>query len=161
MVDLISILAENEKVLAELALVLTDEQRCIVDLDLASLAENGGRKEKITTRLSRVRDESRAMIRQAGGELGLNGAPSLTALIDAAGTDEQERLRPLQRRIQRLATALERQHEVNRRMLQNSLNMINGSMALFARLLGGCDTYGAQGRISSGSTGWSMLRQEM
>jgi len=161
MAEIITLLTENEKVLAEFAFALTEEQRCIIDLDLERLSENGGRKEEILARLILVRDKGGALLQQAGGELGLNDIPSLSTLIDAAAAAEQKELRPLQRRLVRLARTLERQHDMNRRMLENSINMIKRSMDLFGRLLGGCDTYGAQGRINSSGASGSILRQEM
>lgn len=159
--ELISLLSENERILGELSSALTDEQRCIVDLDLERLAENGGKKCEIMDRLTRVRDEGRALLRQAGAELGIHEIESLTALIAAAAAAEQHQLRPVQQRLLRLSQRLERQHAANRRMLENSIGMIKSSLALFVRLLGGCDTYGAQGRITSGGTSGSIFRQEI
>src|ERR1039457_6211755 len=157
MIELITVLTENEKILAELASALTEEQRCIVDLDLERLAENGGRKDEIAFRLTSVREECRALMQQVGSELGLNEIPSLSALIVAASAAEQVKLRPLQRRLVRLAQTLERQHDMNRMMLENSITMIKRSMALFGRLLGGGDSYGAQGHIKSGWASGSIL----
>jgi flagellar biosynthesis/type III secretory pathway chaperone len=161
MVELIPLLIENENVMAELASALTEEQGCIVDLDLERLAQNGGRKEEITARLMSVKEKCCAAMQQAGGDLGLSGSSSLSTLIDASAAAEQTKLRPLQRRLVRLAQALERQHDLNRRMLENSIAMITGSMALFGRMLGGSDTYGAQGRINSSRAGGSILRREI
>ena len=161
MVELISLLSENEKVLGELAFALSEEQRCIVDLDLGRLTENGVMKEEITARLMKVREECRAVMKQAGSELGLKEISSMSILIAASTTADQRKLHPLQQRLMRLAQALERQHDLNRRMLENSIGLIKSSMALFSRLLGGCDTYGASGQISSGRSRGSILRQEI
>ncbi len=161
MVELISVLNDNEQILTELASALTEEQSCIIDLDLERLARNGGRKEALMARLARVREECGALMRQAGAELGLAETPSLSPLIAAAASAEQSRLLPLQQRLMQLARTLERQHDMNRRMLENSIGMINGSMAMFSRLLGGCDTYGARGHINNGMTSGSFLRQEI
>jgi hypothetical protein len=161
MVELIPLLIENESVMSELASALTEEQGCIVDLDLERLAQNGDRKEEITARLIRVKEECCAVMQQAGGELGFNEIPSLSILIAASAAAEQIKLRPMQRRLVRLAQAVERQHDLNRRMLENSINMITSSMALFGRMLGGCDTYGAQGRINSSRASGSILRREI
>ena len=161
MVELITLLSENEKVLGEMAVALSEEQRCVVDLDLERLTENGDRKEEITARLMIVREECRAVMKQAGCELGLKEISSLSTLIDAASTADQRKLHPLQQRLMRLAQALERQHDLNRRMLENSIGLIKSSMALFSRLIGGCDTYGARGQISSGRSRGSILRQEI
>ena len=161
MVELISALNDNEQVLTELASALTEEQSCIVDLDLERLARNGDRKEAVMARLTRVREECQVLMQQAGGELGITEIPSLSAVIAAAAAAEQIKLQPLQRRLVWLAQTLERQHDTNRRMLENSIGMIKSSMALFGRLLGGCDTYGAQGHINNGMASGSFLRQEI
>ena len=161
MAELFTLLTENEKVLAELAFALAEEQRSIVDLDIERLTENGGRKEEITARLIRVREECSSLMQQAGDELGLNEIPSLSPLIAAAAVVEQIKLRPLQWRLVRLAQALERQHDMNRRMLENSIGMIKSSMNLFGRLLGGCDTYGAQGRVNSGMASGNIFHREI
>jgi flagellar biosynthesis/type III secretory pathway chaperone len=161
MFGLITCLSENEKVLTELAFSLKEEQRCIVEMDLPSLEENSGRKEEITARLIHVRAECGALMQQAGCELGISEIPSLSTLIAAAAATDQTKLRPLQQRLMMLAQALERQHDMNRRMLENSIVMIKNSMVLFGRLLGGCDTYGAQGQINNGRSSGSFLRQEL
>jgi flagellar biosynthesis/type III secretory pathway chaperone len=161
MLELISLLTENEKVLAELSFALKEEQSCIVNPDLVRLVENCGRKEEITGRLLKVRDKCRELMLQAGGELDLKEAPSLSVLVAISAADEQIVLRPLQRRLERLARALERQHIMNRKLLENSIGMIKNSMALFTSLLGGCDTYGAKGQINCGRSSGSILRQEI
>ena len=160
-VELISLLTENEKVLAELSFALTEEQRSVVDMDLVRLGEIGVRKEEITARLLKVRDEFHALLQQAGSERGLKEIPTLSALVDLSVAAEQIKLRPLQRRLERLVQSLERQHSMNRKLMENSIGMIKSSMALFSRLLGGCDTYGAQGQMNSGRFSGSILRQEI
>jgi hypothetical protein len=161
MVELIPLLIENESVMSELAFALTEEQGCIVDLDLERLAQNGDRKEEITARLIRVKEECCAAMQQAGGKLGFNEIPSLSILIAASAAAEQIKLRPMQQRLVRLAQTVERQHDLNRRMLENSIGMITSSMALFGKMLGGCDTYGAQGRINGSRASGSILRREI
>lgn len=155
------LLTENEKVLTELAAALKEEQRCIVELDLEQLAQNGCRKEELTARLTRLREECCLLMKQAGSELGLSDIPSLSPLIAATTVTEQRKLRPSQQRLSSLAQAVERQYAMNRQMLENSLTMIKNSMALFGRLLGGSDTYGAQGQINSSRASGGIFRQEI
>ena len=159
--SLISLLSENEQVLSDLAAALDEEQRCIVDLDLQQLAENSSRKMQIMARLGKFRDEGMRLMREAGTELGCTETPNLTGLLSVAGSREQARLAPLQQRLMSRARTVERQHEINRRILEKSNGMISGSLSLCARMLGSCDTYGAQGRISSGMAGVSTLRREI
>lgn len=158
---LITILSDNEKLLAEFASVLTEEERCIITLDLQRLSENGVRKEEITARLMRVRDECRSAMERAAAEQGKSERTTLSTVIESAAPADQTQLRLLQRRLMMNAKALERQHEMNRKMLENSIGVIKGSMDLFGRLLGGSDTYGAQGRISRGGQSGSFLRKEL
>jgi len=159
--SLISLLSENEQVLSDLAEALDEEQRCIVDLDLQQLAENSSRKMQIMARLGKFREEGMRLMQEAGTELGCTETPNLTGLLSVAGSREQARLAPLQQRLMNRARTVERQHEINRRILEKSNGMINSSLSLCARMLGGCDTYGAQGRISSGMAGVSILRREI
>jgi hypothetical protein len=130
-------------------------------MDLTRLAENSDRKEEITARLMSVREACRELMQQAGCELGISENPSLSTLIAAASAAEQIKLRPLQQRLLMLAQTLEQLHETNRKMLEKSVVMVKNSMLLFGRLLGGCDTYGAQGQLNSGRSTGSFLRKEL
>lgn len=161
MAELITVLNVNELVLEELALVLKEEERCIIAMDLDKLSENGCRKEAITARLIRVRNECCTLMGQAGNDLGLAEVPSLSPLIAASSSVEQRRLRPLQQRLTNLARTLEHQYAMNLRLLGNSLNLITRSMALFGSLLCSCDTYGARGEINRGRASGSFLRREI
>ena len=64
-------------------------------------------------------------------------------------------------RLTTLARSVSRQQEVNRRILETSSGMITSSLSLCSRMLGGCQTYGAHGRISNGMAGISLLRREV
>jgi hypothetical protein len=159
--ELITLLTENERAMEELTLTLAEERRCITDMDLAGLAENGYRKEAAMARVIRVKAECGELMGRTGTELGLKETRTLSTLIAAAAATDQAKLRPLQRRQVMLAKALEEELSLNRRMLDNSIGLVESSMALFGRLLGGCDTYGARGRITSGRSMGSILRREI
>lgn len=159
--SLISLLSENEQVLDDLASALDEEQRCIVELDLKRLGENSSRKRQLMSRLGEFRQEGMRLLREAGNELGCKETTDLSGLLTVAGARERARLAPLQQRLVTRARSVARQHEVNRRILEKSNGMINSSLSLCARMLGGCDTYGAQGRISNGMAGVSILRREI
>lgn len=160
--DLITVLAEQERAMEELLLTLSEEQRHIVALDVKRLEENRCRKENAVINLGRVQAKCGEMIRIAGEELGKKDVVTLSALIVAAGASVQKELRPLQQRLLGLAGLLDRQLGVNRKIIENSLGMVKNSMELFGRLLGGgAETYSAQGRISTGRTGGTILRRDI
>jgi flagellar biosynthesis/type III secretory pathway chaperone len=161
MTELIRLLADNERAMEEMALALAEEQECIVERDLERLGENTRRKEELTTRLARLQKECAESLRRTSDERGMAGNRFLSPLVAAAASSEQAQLRPLQTRLVRLATAVERQHKVNRRLLEASLEGIKGCMALFGRVLGGCDTYGARGAVTCGMAQGSILRREI
>ena len=160
MQTLISLLGENEQLLDELAVTLDEEQRCIVTLDLRQLAENNSRKVLLNARLKEFRDECCSLMQQVGSELGCQ-TPNLSALVTAAGPRDQQQLRPLQSRLASRAGLIERKYENNRRILEKSNSVISATLSLMSRTMGGCDTYGMQGRVSSGVNGMNLVRREM
>ena len=158
---LISLLSENEQVLDDLAATLDEEQRCIVELDLQRLGENGSRKGQIMVRLGQFREEGMKLIRQAGSETGCAETKDLSGLLAGLGVRERARLAPLQQRLVERTRSVERQHENNRRILEKSNGMINSTLSHIVSALGGCGTYGAQGRVSNSMAGVGLLRREI
>ncbi len=159
--ELITRLVESERAMEEMTQALAEEQRCIVGMDLPRLHENEGRKEQATAGLARLQGLCSELIRRAGTELGHREIHNLSALIAVVAPVQQTELQPVQQRQVRLATALERQFGLNRTLLMNSIGMIQKSMTQFGRLLGGCDTYGVQGRIHNGRTTGTVLCREL
>ncbi len=159
--ELISLLVVKGLTMEELVQSHAEEQRCIVALDLAALQENSKKKAETMATLTELQRECRRLMREAGSELGLGEVPTLSTLVSAADETVQVELRPLQRRLAWLATTLEKQQEMNRGMLENSLSRVRCSMALFGQLLGGRDTYGAQGRLNSGALSGRVLHREI
>jgi hypothetical protein len=159
--ELIVRLSEKEGALDELALILTEEQRCIVGLDTASLARIELRKEDVLGRLGKLQDACTTLLHRELEERGVADDRRLSSLVNAANGPERELLAPLQQRLAGRVAALERQFRTNREMLEHSLGLIRNSMELFVRMLGDCATYGARGIISSGSTGGLLLRREI
>jgi hypothetical protein len=49
----------------------------------------------------------------------------------------------------------------NEGLIKHSLTVIDRSMSLFKRFLGGCETYGAAGRISNGKAASGILCREI
>lgn len=161
MAKLIALLTLKERTMEEMACILSEEQRRIMEMNPAAVAESNLMKEEVTSRLARLADECRVLMASVGVERGLEQSVNLSLVIDTASDSERQNLVPLQQRLLLLAGSLRRQQDLSRRMLTHSLGLIQRSMALFSKLLGGCDTYGARGRVCTGSAGISFLSREI
>ncbi len=158
---LIRLLGDKEKALEEMTVLLLEEQRCVIGFDPGALVELGSRTEEATARLSGLKRECGALIRQLGDELGVPGEGTLSPIVARLSTAEQAALRPVQKRVAKRAAALERQLDLNRGVLESSLATIGSSMAFFGRVLGGGMTYGAQGHLRSAMAEGNLLRLEI
>jgi hypothetical protein len=161
LVELIRLLSGQEQAMEELMAALTEEERCIASADLASLDRSGRRKEAAIACLMQLKSACIDLMVQIGAARGASETRSLSPLISAMSAAEQMEVRPLQQRLVWLAVVLERQLELNRGMLVNSLDLVRSSMALFGRLLGGFDTYGARGQVSRCKVWGSILHREI
>lgn len=159
--ELISLLNENGTLLEEMTQVLEEERDCIIGRDLAGLKKNTRCKEELTPRLAMLQEKCAASLRHVAAEQGITGECTLSSLLAVASASGQEQLRHLQQRLLCLARLAERQHNVNRRLLQRSLGGIQACMAQFARVLGGSNTYGESGALTSGIALGSIVRQEI
>jgi FlgN protein len=158
---LIMLLSEKEQIMEEMARSLTEEQSRIIEMNSAAVEESTRNKEEVTTRLGRVATACRELMAVVGAERGVDEGGTLSPLIAAASESEKDLLEPLQRRMLLLGKTLERQQELNRKLLAHALGFIDKSMSLFGRLLGGCDTYGAGGRVTTGTSSLRFISREM
>ena len=161
MARLIALLTLKERTMEEMVRILSEEQSRIIDMNPAAVAESNLMKEEVISRLSGLSEECQVLMASVGAERGLEQSVNLSLLIGTASDLERQNLLPLQRRLVLLAGSLNRQQELSRMLLTHSLGLIQRSMALFSKLLGGCDTYGARGRVSTGSAGISFLSREI
>jgi hypothetical protein len=145
----------------EMARFLSEEQCSIIDMNSEAIEESSRQKQEITAQLSSLAEECRGLMMLVGTERGLDNSFTLSQLIDSASVKERQDLEPLQRRLVQLAGTLNRQQETNRNMLVHSLGLIGRSLSLLKRLLGGCDTYGAQGRVNTGTAGVNFVSREI
>ena len=157
----IVLLAAKEHIMEEMAHVLTEEQSRIMEMNSGAVEESNRRKEEVSTRLNRAVAECRQLMEVVGSERGGESGDTLSNLITLASDAERHELVPLQRRLLLLAGTLVRQQDLNRKMLIRSMGLIQRSLSLFGGFLGFADTYGAGGRVSTGSAGVRFLRREI
>jgi hypothetical protein len=159
--DLMAVLAEKGRVLESMRIFLEEEKRCIVELRPEQLEENTRRADDLIFRMNAVNDRFRVLLTKAGEELGLPEAGTLSSLLPGVGPEIRVQLCNLQKKCFSAAAAIKNHLAINEGLIKQSLSIIDRSMALFTRVLGGCETYGATGRISKGKAASGILCREI
>jgi hypothetical protein len=156
-----SVLAEKLRIMESMRLFLEEEERCIIELRPKQLEENTDRAEELMTRLNIVNDRFRVLLLRAGDELGLPEVGTLSALLPGVNPKNRVQLSILQKKCVSTATAIYHHLAINEGLIKQSLKVIDRSMSLFIRFLGGCETYGAGGRILNGKAASGILCREI
>jgi len=158
--ELINALTEKGSVLQEMLAILEEEQRCIVELDIASLEASGERKVKVIERMQGLNDRCRRFIEQAGVECGVEEPFTLTPLIARLDVPEGERLTDLQSRLLSIHSSMDQLLSVNRGLIEESIHSMDHSLAFFQRILRFADTYGNGGHMVEGAVEGSIVYRE-
>jgi hypothetical protein len=101
------------------------------------------------------------LLARTGSELGLSDTDSLSSLIHVVDPEARLQLRKLQNKCISVVEAISSLLVVNAGLINQSLDIIGRSISLFSRLLGGCETYGAAGRLSNGKAAGGILCREI
>jgi hypothetical protein len=96
-----------------------------------------------------------------GDDLGLHETGTLSALLPGVNPEIRVQLRILQKKCFSAATAIKHHLATNEGLIKQSLSVIDRSMSFFIRVLGGCETYGAGGRILNGKAASGILCREI
>jgi FlgN protein len=159
--ELLSVLAEKADLLEAMRGALEEEQRCIIGGRPDKLDENTTRASEYVSALTFVNSRFRTLLLRSGEERGIPEIESLSSLMRAVDPDSRLRLKALQDRCFSAAEAVGRLIGMNEGLIRNSLDIIGRSISLFSRLLSGCETYGAGGRILYGKAQSGMLCREV
>jgi hypothetical protein len=161
MTELMLVLAEKADILESVRETLEQEQRCIIEALPERLEENTSSAEEFMTRLNIVNNRFRTLLARTGEELGIPDAGSLSSLISEVDPDARQKFRFLQKKCFSAAEAINRLLVINEDLIKHSLDIIDSSISLFSRLLGGCETYGSAGRILNGKAAGGILYREI
>lgn len=159
--ELMSVLAEKVQVLETMRLFLEEEERCIIELLPEQLEENSRQAEELISRMNTVNDRFRVLLSRAADELGSPEARTLSSLLPGVNPEIRVQLRLMQNKCFCTANAIKHHLALNEGLIKQSLSIIDRSMSLFIRTLGGCETYGATGRISKGKAASGILCREI
>lgn len=159
--DLMSVLSEKVRVLESMQFFLEEEERCIIEHKPEQLEENTRQTEELMNRLNAVNDRLRLLLFRVGDELGLNEAGTLSSLLPGVSPEIRVQLRTSQKKCFSAAAAIKHHLEKNEGLIKQSLSVIDRSMSLFIRVLGGYETYGANGSMLKVKAARGVLRQEI
>jgi hypothetical protein len=159
--DLISVLGEKVRVLESLRDTLEEEQRLIIEARTEGLDENTRKALGFISSLNLLNSRFKALLISIGKEPGLSDDVSLSSMIRGADPGDQLELRAMQKKCFAVVDAINRLFIMNEGLVRNSLDIIDTSLSLFSRLLGGCETYGAAGRILNGKARAGIICREI
>jgi len=159
--DLLSVLAEKVNALESMQFFLEEEERCITEHKPMQLEENTRRIEGIMTRLNAVDDRLRTILFRVGDDLGLHEAGTLSSLFPRVNPEIRVQLRKSQEKCLSAANEIKRRLAINEGLIKHSLRVIDRSMSLFIKVLGGIETYGPTGHILKGKAASGILFREI
>lgn len=159
--ELIMMLSEKRELMERLACLLEDEQRSIVNLDVAALDRMDIQKRNLVVELESIGNNSRQALRRAAQQLGLPADANLSAIIDRAEGGPREVLRELQERLMVAAANLQRAIGRNRDLLRGSLQMVGRSLEFFNNVLSRTGTYGQEGRLKADAGNVRLVSREI
>ncbi len=159
--DLIAVLGEKVQALESMRETLEEEQRLIIEARVEQLDDNTNRALAFVSRLNLLNGRFKALLLATGRELGLSDDITLSSLMQAADPQEKLELGVLQKRCFAAVDAINLLLIMNKGFIRNSLEIIDGSLSLFSRLLGGCETYGAAGRLLAGKAQAGIICREI
>jgi hypothetical protein len=159
--ELIEVLSNKAVLLESVQKALEEERACLLECRPEGLDEKTRDAEESISRLNNLNSRFRTLLARTGEELGLPEVETLSALIPAVEPQKREQLRELQERCFSAAGAIADITAMNQALIKNSLEIIGRSLALFSNLLGGAETYGAAGRVSSGKAAAGIFCREI
>ncbi len=159
--DLLSALVEKTRLLESMRDSLEEEQRLIIQARADRLEENTRQALDLISGMNLLKNRFRTLLLQTGSELGLAECGTLSSVIPGMEPEIRLRLQALQKRCFTAVDAINSLLVTNEGLLKNSLDIIDRSLSLFSRLLGGCETYGAAGRLHSGKAQAGILCREI
>jgi len=145
---LVTVLTTKRTSMEELLVLLQDEQRGIIEIDLVGLELLDDRKREILTAMDRNNAECRQLLKEAALELKLDKSDTLSPIISKAAPPVRETLKGLQARLLELGETMNRLLDFNRELLEGSLRHVRETLAFFNSVMKNrSNTYGDAGRM--------------
>jgi len=135
----------------QLIILLKNEQRSIIDVDLAALEDLDVRKRELLGGMERSNAEYRQLLKEAATELKVDRIENLSSLLSVISPSQRENLKVLQTKIIELGESLKGVLEFNQGLLENSLGHVYQNLEFFNSLMSRSNTYGDAGNMVTGN----------
>lgn len=145
MPDLLTSLNIKRSELEELLDLTRQEQRCIIDIDLAGLETLDNRKRELLLSMERTSAEFRNLLKKASQEFQVGQTDSLSSLLPKVSPTVGATLKGLQARLIELGEALNKALEFNKVLLNGSLEHVHSSINFLRSFFTTSSTYGQAG----------------
>ena len=159
--DLISVLSEKETLIGSLVLLLEEERKTVVEMDMANLEQVDDRKRQLLVQLEDSNNRFRQIMRRVAGEMNLSEGANLSSLLPQIDPPSRSELKRLQAKVLQLGGKLETALGYNRDLLQGSLCMVNRSLDFFGRIFKRSNTYGQAGSMVSSPADLRLVCKEI
>lgn len=159
--ELITVLSGKRGTMEELLLLLEEEQRCIVELDMQNLDAQVEKIKRMLVELETSNNLCRQLVKQAAVEFDLPEAASLSPLLPKVESSQRDILKGLQNRLLELGSALDRLLAFNAELLQGSLRTVTRSLEFFGNMFSRSKTYGEAGCMVKGTSDVRLVCKEI
>lgn len=151
MPDLVASLNAKRSELEELLDLTKQEQRCIIDIDLAGLETLDLRKRELLLSMERTSAEFRNLLKIASQEFQVGQADSLSLLLPKVTPPLRATLKGIQAKLFELGESLNRALEFNKVLLNGSLEHVHSSINFLRSFFTTPATYGQAGGMVKSS----------
>ena len=159
--QLVTALSSKRDEMEKLLLLLQEEQKSIIDVDLAGLEALESRKRELLGVMERGNAEYRLLLKDAAKELKIEKIDNLSPLIQKSPQPLRETLSRLQSSLLEIGEALNRLLDFNRGLLENSLQHVQQNLTFFNSLINSSKTYGDAGNMIAGNGGSRLVCKEV
>lgn len=159
--QLVTALSSKRDEMEKLLLLLQDEQRSIIDVDITELEQLDLRKRELLGVMERGNAEYRLLLRDAALELKLEKAESLSPVIQKTPQPLKEKLSRLQSSLLEIGNSLNSVLDFNKGLLENSLHHVRQNLAFFNSLINSAKTYGDAGNMVASNGGSRLVCKEV
>jgi flagellar biosynthesis/type III secretory pathway chaperone len=158
--DLTGVLRKEIEQYRQLLVLIRRERGRIVRGELTTLADVVRKKEVLTRDLEQLEASRRTLLDQVATALGVEGEElTLARLAGMVPEESGSTLRSLLAEFRGVVGLLVAANDLNRTLLDRSLDLVQGSLALFKTVVSRSPVYGSAGRLEDTGRPLAVLNQ--
>ncbi|MBL8086888.1 MAG: flagellar export chaperone FlgN [Chthonomonas sp.] len=110
---------------------LREQTRALVSRDVGAVERIQAELDSMLTRMREIDEQAAVSARKLADELGVD--PTLRSLVGALSQAEAQQVQSLANRVRAAAASLETSISKNRKLIENEMTYVNGTLALIAK----------------------------